>query len=270
MLQDMQKKIAEEGKRDAALFDKFMCYCKTGSASLEASIKAAETKIPQIDSALKESEALLEQLKGELKQHKQDRADAKEAVAKADGIRQKEAAAFAKFSADNTANIAALGKAIAAISKGQAGFLQTSAASVLRQLTVDMDMSSVDRDVLSSFLSEGNQYAPQSGQILGILKQMKDTMEADLAEAEKNEKEAIAGFNGMVAAKEKEIRANSKAIEAKTKREGEVGVEIVNLKEDLDDTQKALAEDQQFLADLSKNCATADADYEVVKKTRAE
>jgi hypothetical protein len=38
-------------------------------------------------------------------------------------------------------------------------------------------MSSVDRDVISSFLSQGQQagYVPQSGQIIGILKQMKDT-----------------------------------------------------------------------------------------------
>ena len=50
-------------------------------------------------------------------------------------------------------------------------FLQTSATSMLKQLAVTMDISSVDRDVLTAFLTQGNgdeaDYAPQSGQITG-------------------------------------------------------------------------------------------------------
>merc|ERR1719160_510088 len=71
-------------------------------------------------------------------------------------------------------------------------------------------------------------------------------------------------------AKEKEVNALTKAIEAKTIRHGEVSVEIVNMKEDLDDTGKALLEDKKFLADLEKNCATKQEEYDVVKKTRAD
>jgi septal ring factor EnvC (AmiA/AmiB activator) len=47
-------------------------------------------------------------------------------------------------------------------------------------------------------------------------------------------------------------------------------VEVVNMQEDLDDTKASLTEDQQFFADLNKNCATAEEDYAVVKKTRAD
>merc|ERR1719440_975932 len=99
-------------------------------------------------------------------------------------------------------------------------------------------------------------YAPASGEIVGILKQMKDTMEKDLAEVLAQEESAKADFEGLMAAKEKEIAAATKAIEEKTKRSGEVAVEIVNLKEDLDDTTESLAEDKKFLADLEKNCET--------------
>jgi len=95
-------------------------------------------------------------------------------------------------------------------------------------------------------------------------------MQKELAEAKVAEEEAITSFEGMSAAKEKEIALATKAIESKTEREGEVGVKIVNLKEDLDDTTESLAEDEKFAADLDKNCKTAEADYEVVKKTRRE
>jgi len=42
-------------------------------------------------------------------------------------------------------------------------------------------------------------------------------------------------------------------------RSGELAVEIVQMKNDLSLTQKALEEDKQFLADLQKNCATKEA-----------
>merc|ERR1719271_971541 len=99
---------------------------------------------------------------------------------------------------------------------------------------------------------------------------MLDTMEKDLAECEAQEAEAVKSFEEMMAAKTKEINALTAAIEEKLVRLGEVGVEIVNMKEDLDDTQKSLAEDKKFLADLEKNCETRKKEYEVVVKTRAE
>ena len=62
-------------------------------------------------------------------------------------------------------------KATAAISQGMGGaFLQTSAASVLKQLSITMDISSMDREMITSFLTQGQAsgYAPASGQIVGI------------------------------------------------------------------------------------------------------
>merc|ERR1719424_2543619 len=100
------------------------------------------------------------------------------------------------------------------------GFLQTSAATVLRRLSLSQDMSDADRDLLSSFLMGGAKqgYAPASGEIVGILKQMKDTMEKDLAEVLAAEETAKKDFEGLVGAKEKQIAEATKAIEEKTKR----------------------------------------------------
>merc|ERR1719183_426361 len=72
----------------------------------------------------------------------------------------------AKEAGDYKMNLDALTKAIAALEKGMAGgFLQTTAATVLRTLSLSMDMSSSDRDMLASFLTEKAGYVPQSGEI---------------------------------------------------------------------------------------------------------
>jgi len=53
MLQQMSNKVVAEGKKEQELFDKFMCYCSNGADDLAASIKDADTKIPQVEAALR-------------------------------------------------------------------------------------------------------------------------------------------------------------------------------------------------------------------------
>jgi len=277
MLQGVAKKVEQEGEAEDKLYEKFFCYCKNGATDLEASISAAETKIPQVESSIKATTEKVAQLASNIANAKKSREDAKTAIAEATAIREKEAKAYAAQEAEYSTNIAAMGKAIAALEKGAAGssFLQSDAANTIRKATLDMDMSPQDRDAVSSFLgrdAEGEQsgYAPQGGEIIGILKQLKDTMVADLAEATKNEQESLASFNSLIASKEKEIETLTKSIEENITRHGEAGVELVNLKEDLEDTVEALAEDKKFLADMDKNCAAKQAQWDEAKKLRAE
>merc|ERR1719379_1804703 len=275
MLQMMQKKVEAEGVKEEELFEKFMCYCKAGAASLGKSIGDAEVKMPQLVSQIEEAEALKAQLEEEIQNHQNDRAAAKAAMAKATALREKEAAAFAKEHAEAVANIEAAKKATAAISKGMAGgFLQTSAAAVLRKMVLSEDLSDNQRDMLTSFLAEGSGasagYAPASGEIVGILKQLTDAMEKDMGEALEAEEKAKAEYEALMEAKQKEVDALTKAIEEKLKRIGELGVELVNMKEDLDDTQTSLGEDKKFLADLEKNCELKKKEWAERCKTRAD
>jgi predicted nucleic acid-binding Zn-ribbon protein len=272
MLQMMQNKVTAEGKKEQVLFDKFMCYCSTGIDDLKNAIDAAGTKIPQVESALKEAAAEKAQLEADTKEAQATRAECKEAIATATALREKEAATYAKVSGDYKTNIGAMTTAIAAIAKGAGGFLQTSSASIVKKLSIEMELSSADRDQIVSFLSnsQGSEYAPQSGQITGILQQMLDTMKADLADATKAEEGAIANFDALVAAKEAEIEAATKAVEDKLTRVGNLGVEISTMKEDLDDTQKAMIEDKKFLAELEKGCATKQAEWDERCKLRTE
>jgi septal ring factor EnvC (AmiA/AmiB activator) len=270
MLQMMNNKVEADGKKAEAIYDKFMCYCANAEELLGGAITAAENKIPQLESGIKGAIAEKKQLEADLKAHKADRAAAKAAIAKATALREKEAAAFAKEKSDGETNIAALAKAIPAIEKGMSGFLQTGAASVLRGLSVSMDMSSVDREMLASFLSSKSGYAPASGEIVGILKTMDDEMKADLASATANEEAAIKSFDGLVAAKTKEINALQKSIETKTARVGEIAVKTAEAENDLEDTKEDLEESKKFLADLDVNCENKKKEWAEYAKMQAQ
>merc|ERR1719498_955299 len=133
-----------------------------------------------------------------------------------------------------------------------------------------MDMIPADRDLLASFLSAGTGYTPQSGQIVGILKTLKDEMEKDLSDATSEENSAQTSFDGLVASKKKEIQALTKEVESKTARIGELGVKIAMMENDLEDTQEGLAEDKKFYADLDKNCELKKKEWAAYKEMEAK
>jgi len=79
--------------------------------------------------------------------------------------------------------------------------LQTEAASVLKNLVEnDSKLVDVDREDLTAFLSSGtnNGYAPQSGAITGILKQMGDTMTATLKDITANGDHAVKTYDQLM------------------------------------------------------------------------
>jgi roadblock/LC7 domain-containing protein len=155
MLQKIQKKVEEEGEIETELHEKFMCSCKTGSASYTLSISDGEAKVESLAAGLKSAEGQLTQLKSDLSGHKSDREAAKQALASAAAMREKEAATFAALKAESETNIAAMSKAVAAITKGEAGsFLQTNVAQTLRDIAGSSQAMSGDaRQTVLEFLN---------------------------------------------------------------------------------------------------------------------
>merc|ERR1719310_861342 len=122
----------------------------------------------------------------------------------------------------------------------------------------------------TSFLSiPGMQsYAPQSGQIFGILGQMKEDFEVNLSEAQKGEAKAKAEYEQLKAAKEDEIATGKKLIVDIDGNIAEIQEKYAQEAKQLEDTQDQLALDEEFLKNLTEKCATMDADFDKRTKDR--
>eukprot|EP00747_Dinoflagellata_sp_TGD_P140956 gnl/TRDRNA2_/TRDRNA2_176069_c26_seq18.p1 gnl/TRDRNA2_/TRDRNA2_176069_c26~~gnl/TRDRNA2_/TRDRNA2_176069_c26_seq18.p1 ORF type:complete len:687 (+),score=263.06 gnl/TRDRNA2_/TRDRNA2_176069_c26_seq18:55-2115(+) len=270
MLQKMQGTVEAEGKKEEELFEKYMCYCKNADETLGAAIEANTAKVPQTQSEIEESESQHAQAESDLKEAQDGRAKAKDSIAQATAVREKEAVAYAKASGDLKTNIAAIKKAVTAIEAGMSGFLQTTAASLVRKVAAsDMDLSDYDRQQLTSFLSGGTDSAG-SGEITGILKTMEEDMSKDLSDLTATEESAKTNFEELVSAMTKEVEAHTATIERKSKLIGELAVQIVQLKADLTDAEEALIEDKKFLKDLDVNCAAKQKEWDERCKMRQE
>merc|ERR1719265_1697616 len=99
---------------------------------------------------------------------------------------------------------------------------------------------------------------------------MQEEMEGDLSAAQKSEADAAKGFDELSAAKAAEIASATSAIESKTKRAGEVAVEIVQTQDDVEDTEAEVAETQAFRRGLGKQCAAKKASWGERQAMRAQ
>merc|ERR1712070_543055 len=111
-------------------------------------------------------------------------------------------------------------------------------------------------------------YAPQSGEIFGILKQMKETFESNLSASQKEEMANQKAYEELKAAKEEEIKAGQDQIDAKTQELADTDEKNAKAKEDVVDTKESLAADEEFLMMLKEKCSMTDNEWEERQKTR--
>merc|ERR1719359_874739 len=204
----------------------------------------------------------------------------------------KEQAEFSAEEKELIQAIRALKSAIIVLEKHHAAaLLQTSSMEMFRIATAVQHEMQKHADLLEGILTRSQKravaafiqspedyfdasptfkqsYAPQSGQILGILKQMKETFESNLSQSQKDELANSEGYESTKAAKEDEIAAGQAQVETKVQELATTDEKLAQAKQDLEDTQAALSADQKFLMNLKEQCAAMDSEFEERTKTR--
>jgi len=272
MLQDMQKTVESEGQKEEELFEKFMCYCSGGEEKLTAAIDQGKAQISSLTSMIERGSGQKSQLDQDLATHKSDREEAQKTIQESTALREKEAAEFGASSGDMKSNIAAMAGAIDSLNKGlSAALLQTGVGNMLRNIISHSPaVRPSQRSLLLSFLESGSAEAGGSDTIIGVIEQMKDTMEADLAESEKSEADAKAAYETLMTTKKAEIEAAGKFIETKSARAGDIALKVAENKADLEKTTKAVDEDTDFKRNLAGACATKQKEWDARQKLRTQ
>jgi len=288
LLKDMLKQLEKEAEEDEEIYDKLACWCETNDKEKSKSIADAETKIEQLTTSIEDLTATSARLGTEIKNLEKEVAENQDALDKATAIRQKELAEFNAEEKDLLGSISALKSAVTVLSKHHdAAFLQMPVSHV-NQVAATLEsamhkhgnlMTHTQRKMVTAFIQSPQDYfdaaptfkqsyAPQSGEIFGILKQMKESFETNLADTQKDEQANQKAYEDLKAAKEEEIAAGQDQLDKKTEEQASTDEKLANAKEDLEDTKKSLGADEEFLAMLKEKCSTTDAEWEERQKTR--
>merc|ERR1719359_2824719 len=141
------------------------------------------------------------------------------------------------------------------MSKIRLNDLTSDMKAALRAASVFLTGS--ERHKVTAFMQApftGN-YNSQSGEIVGIIKNMRDTFAANLKTATAAENKALSEHNKIKGEQESEFSAMEKSKNDKTKTLGDNSATVTSTSEELSTTQGELATNQQFLADLKDSCA---------------
>lgn len=112
-------------------------------------------------------------------------------------------------------------------------------------------------------------YAPQSGQIFGILKTLKEDFESNLSQAQKDEMKAAADFKEMAKAKTAQIEAAKEKLDEIEADHADNQKALSDAKEELGLTREQRSKDVEFLTNLRVTCQDLDRQWAERSKTRA-
>merc|ERR1719379_406249 len=132
-------------------------------------------------------------------------------------------------------------------------------------------LSDKQRQTLTSFLQAPftGTYQSQSGEIVGILKNMRDTFKSNLASARAAESSAAESHSKFSKVKEDEFNKMKKSFDDKDKVLGENDDALSTKKTQKVETEDSKASNEEFLAKLIKMCAAKTKEFEDRKMVRA-
>merc|ERR1719420_1899043 len=294
LLKDMQAQLEKEAAEDEELYDKLVCWCETNEKDKTKAIEIANQMIKDFTAAIEESAAKNSQLTTEVEGLKAEIAKNTKALEEAGALREKENAEFNTDEKDAIASIESLKGAVVTLGKHHEGSalvqreqLVQLTSMLRRHLKQDSSVFATvaphQRNLIVKLLQRPDgmlslleqpagfqSYAPASGEIFGILKQMKESFETNLEQSRKDEAEGASSYSALKSAKEAEIKAAGEKVFNKEAENAEAVKKNAESKEQLVATRAALEADTTFLASLKKQCAVTDEDWEARTKMRSD
>jgi len=290
LLQTMLEKSKADGDTERNLYAKYKCYCDTNEAEKTTLIEELTQEIAILEAKIEELLAHNGQLSKDVARLDADMAQNKQDRAAATALRTKENTAFVATEADLVAAIAQMKDAIKTLSEIGADQTLSSAADhgqymagydgSLLKLKSSLKIALVSA---SAFVSQEQvaplqafiqapftgTYSSRSGEVVGILKDMKDTFKKNLASAREVEARALESYNKYT--KDMEEAHDAMASEYNTKQGlfSDNDGDLAAKRTQLESAESTKAEAEDFLAKLLDMCAAKKKQYETRVELRA-
>jgi hypothetical protein len=286
LLKDMQGQLEAEKEHEEEVYAKLSCWCEVNGKEKDAAVDAALRKTAELESTINALIAKASDVEGSIKSLTEETVANKESLKAAEELRAKERAEFNGEDKELLLSVDSIKNALVILSRHQS-FLQVSsgfpsafleAKKAVKKLLDDHDdllnqiLDPNDKDLVQQFVQAGGQEAIKTknmGEIVGILKQMKETFESNMSKMTADENKAEEEFAQLKAAKTEEIQSGEDLISSKEQLLAKTNSKKAEAKEDLQDTTAALNADQAFLLDLKKRCSVSDSEWQERQKTRA-
>lgn len=286
LLQNMLDKSKDEGEEERVIYAKFKCYCDHSEAEKKESIAAASKAISILESSIEELQGSNGELSSKAADLKARMADNKAKRDEATSVREKQHKEFKAAKSDFEQAIGQMRSAIETLSAvgadqtmgsgadhkqfmAKASMLQTSVQNALSAAEAFMDQKQYQ--AATSFLQAPftGTYTSQSGQVMGIIKNMRDTFIANLKTAIADEEKQVEEYDAFMEESTSAYKTMKGLYEEAQAELGANDAELSSKRSQLNEAQKSKSDDEEFLDKLLPMCEAKAKSYDERKVLRA-
>mmetsp|Transcript_17521 Transcript_17521/g.49779 ORF Transcript_17521/g.49779 Transcript_17521/m.49779 type:complete len:690 (-) Transcript_17521:100-2169(-) len=267
LLENLSKKVEQEGKDEAAAYDKFACFCKAQADQKMYALEKSQGIIDEHEAVIGSLGPEITQLDQDIVALKGDVSTEKTAAEATTGTRQ---AAYDKYAVERknlTEGIDAIARAMEHLRTARDNVDSVQTAAVLAQVQ-QLLVASGRR---SRFLSQQNPKAYQyrSSEILAILMDLSKTFKSKLAELDDEEARDRNQHEMTEGASANKIAALEASIQKKETLSARKSEEKSERERLMDEEVSAKNADQSFLDELTTTCENKAKSWDERSKSRA-
>jgi len=281
MLEDLQKKVLNEGEKEAASYNEFACFCKDMTSekseaitsgtddktSITTNLADLNEKRDEYDGTIAELTTAIEEAEGEMK------AAAKE--------RKATLAVYENNEADLSGALEALQGAIEVLKNSKKPSLAQlqSVAKTVRAATLMADalgLGGAETQKVAAMLLQQDPSVPmedykfKSGSVIETLEKLQGDFRAQKNELDAAEVKSVAGFDAFMQEKGDFVKAKNAALDDTKKEKDKTAEEIALNTQQLTTVSADLLDNQQYLQELAGMCSAKAKTWDQRTKVRSD
>jgi len=305
LLENIIVQSKAEAETERVLFAKYKCYCDSSTAERNAAMALGKENIAVLTAKIEALQGSTGELSSQVATLTEGLASTARDLSAAVSMYTKAEKACRLKKADLTNAIGQMNSAVSTLNSvgadqtaktgadssqflagfkngkaAKASFLSVGSAVQSAVGQVQAFMSEKQYDAYTALVQAegpGGTYTSQSGAVMGIIKNMRDTFESDLAETLKEEAVRVTAFRGRMELLTKDKQDKEALKKAAETKMGQNDISLTGAKGSLTVAKNAYKSDDEFLngstgqvksAGLTATCTEKTADYETRKSLR--
>lgn len=297
LITDLKEKIVADGKAEQLIYDKYACWCETTTARKAQDIHTAMSDIKSLGTKILGLKATITSLSNDISHTSQEMSKNQATQDEATGIRTKENGAYAAEKIVMEQTLQSLQGAIGVLSGAgtKTGLLQArpKKEAVLIQLRrvaevlnsssrpIDHLLTPKQLQLIKTFAKDPAEfydqkaqkaasYNPASSTIIGILKDMYDTMSSNLESATEVEAKAYMNYESLIGVKTNEMSTLAAKKAKKEDLKSTAEQNAADAAQEYDDTTKQMKTDTKFFDESKASCQAKADEWSERVRARTE
>jgi len=293
LLEDLKKKVMEEGNEEAKTYDQFACFCKDNIKEKQGSIKSGKDNKAKLSTAIGEDSAKRDKLDADIKklvdtikatekamakamkenkaaveEHAINSADLKNAIAGLDGAigvlktNKKATPSFMQLSEDLQATIQT--------SLVMADALGFASAGVVTELLQKASAPSSSLVSASTSMDKIEPYAFHSDDIISTLDTLLGDFKKEKGSVDSAEKKRKDAHDKFMQTKKDLVKKKGKEMDDKQDEKAKTTAQLATESKDLSGISAQLLDDMDYLKELAQICSDKAKTWDSRMKVRAD